>query len=110
MEKRNIYILRGLALILLSVSFFLEISYLSKSFLLSGVVISALLFNKKMLNDIQNKSLPENLLAFLLVVLVTTGISFILLSDSNLKTKASIGCLLLLLCIWRFLKRDATKG
>lgn len=101
----NTIILKAVILIVLVSSFFIEPEWLGRSFLLiSAASFGALFLNKDALHEIKSKSLWENLLNILVVLLIGMGVAFILLADSSVKTKASVGCLLLIFLIWSFVK------
>lgn len=104
MENRSVYLLRLVALILILISFFIRLDFLSKSFLFSGIAIGILLFNKEKVEDMKKSGFLKNTYGLFLILLLSTGVSFIVISDFNVKIKLLIAFLLLLFLIWRIIK------
>jgi hypothetical protein len=100
----HINILRGLALALVVISFFIEAYYLSRAFLFFGLISGATLFRKKALDELRGHTLRKNLSDFFLVLALGVGIAFICLSDSPVKAKAAVGVLLVTICLRRYIK------
>lgn len=107
MENRSIYLFRLGALILLLISFFIKVDFLSKSFLFSGIAISVILFNKEKVEEMKKTSFLKNIYGLFLVLLISTAISIIMFLDFNVEMKLLTALLLLSFLVWRIIKYRA---
>lgn len=91
-------------------SLFITIKWISSAIFFSCTVYwGMLLLNRNSLDKIKNITLLLNLRSFLIVLLISTGVAFVLISDSNIKSKMGISCLTLLSLIWLFIKNKKSK-
>lgn len=103
-RNRDFILFNLIVLIVLVSSLFIKISWINRALLFPCIGYTGMLFDKANLYKIKHARLLSNLKGFLMLLIISAAICFVVFANSNLLIKSVVIAILLTILILLYLK------